>query len=332
MNIQNLRKVADSIFEQHNYDYAFVLYDTIYTQIWTAIGFIQNAYTEFTNKFLGGSFKLNYKLRNEFNNEISDNIFKKFFELDNEQILNEFIFTIFNKLQCISYSTYLCKTINTESVYLDFLILQNLVKDNESEDWVNEVLKFSTPIVEDNHLKKIKTNLTDASIKKQLIENSEKLKNTDWKEINVCILDYLFNMGDNSSSLYTSIKKSVGTHFSNKTHRKKSQSSSKTNYSNQEKSYSYYKYERHEKFSNFFEDKFDATKATDFEKAKYYGKVLGLSGKVTKAYIRKKYLELVAKYHPDKVFDLGEELKILAELKTKQINAAYEWMKKKYNI
>lgn len=332
MNIQKLREVADSIFEQHTYDDAFIIYDTIYTQIWTAIGLIQNAYLDFTNKYLGGSFKLNYKLRSEFNNEISDNIFKKFFELDSEQILNEFIFTIFNKLQCISYSSYLCKITSTESVYLDFLILQNLVKENELKDWVNDILKFSTPIVEDYNLKKIKTNLTDSSIKRQLIENSEKLKNTDWKEINNCILDYLFNMGDNSSTLYTSIKKTVGTHFNKKTHRKKTQSSSKTDYSNQEKSYTYYRNERHEKFSNFFEEKFDSTKATDFEKAKYYGKVLGLSGKVTKSYIRKKYLELIAKYHPDKVFDLGEELKILAELKTKQINAAYEWMKKKYNI
>jgi DnaJ like chaperone protein len=57
-----------------------------------------------------------------------------------------------------------------------------------------------------------------------------------------------------------------------------------------------------------------------------------LSGKITKAYIRKKYIELIAQYHPDKVFDLGEDLKVLAEIKTKQINAAYDWMKKKYNI
>lgn len=325
MNVLKLRKLADTIFDQHNYDDAFIIYNEIHSQIWTSIGIIQNAYNEFTSKFLGGSYKSNYKLRKEFNSEISNNIFKKWFDLDSDNTFNEFIFTTFNRLQCISYSIYLIKTISSDSVYLDFLILQNLVKE-ENDDWVDEVLKYSTPVLEDNTLKKIKTTLSESTIKKLIIDNAEKLKNSDWKEINTCILDYLFNMGDNSSNLYTSIKKIVGTHFSQRTHRKKYHSKE------QEKNYYYNKYEKQEKYSNFFDDKFDPTKATDFEKAKYYGKVLGLSGKVTKAYIRKKYLELIAKYHPDKVFDLGEELKILAELKTKQINAAYEWMKKKYNI
>ncbi|MCX7876095.1 MAG: DnaJ domain-containing protein [Melioribacteraceae bacterium] len=332
MNISKLRKLADSIFEQHNYDDAFIIYNEIYNQIWTSLGLIQNAYNEFSTKYLGGSFKSSFKLRSEFNLEVSNNIFKKWFDLDNDQTLNEFIFTIYNRLQSISYSTYLSKTISTDSVYLDFLILQNLVKDNYNDDWVNEILKITSPVVEENFLKKIKTSYSDVTIKKLIIENAEKLKETDWKELNVCILDYLFNMGDNSSNLYVSIKKLVGAHFSQKKHRKKSQSHTKEKFEGKEQNYSYQRFERHEKFSGFFDDKFDATKATEYEKAKYYGKVLGLSGKVTKAHIRKKYIELIAKYHPDKVFDLGEELKILAELKTKQINAAYEWMKKKYNI
>lgn len=328
MYITKLRTIADNLFEQHNYDDAFFIYDEIYSRIWSAIGLIQNGISDFTNRFLNASFKANYKLKKEFHVDISNNIFKKWFDLDNDQIHNEFTFTIYNRLQSISYSTFLTKTISSDSIYLDFLTLQNLVVQNESDDWVNELLKYATPIVEDFSLKKIKPNLSDATVKKHLIENADKLKNTDWKEINVCILDYLFNMGDNSSNLYTSIHKIVGTHFRQKTHRKKSQTKDGG------KSYSYEKYERYEKHEHYEkyywtnDDKFDPTKATDFEKANYYGKVLGLSGKVTKSYIRKKYLELIAKYHPDKVFDLGEELKILAELKTKQINAAYEWMKK----
>ncbi|MDP3582481.1 MAG: DnaJ domain-containing protein, partial [Ignavibacteria bacterium] len=91
------------------------------------------------------------------------------------------------------------------------------------------------------------------------------------------------------------------------------------------------RFERYESNSRK-RDEFDPTRATDFEKAKHYGEVLGLTGKVSKTYIRKIYLELIAKYHPDKVFVLGEELKILSEVKTKEINAAYDWMTKKYSI
>lgn len=39
-------------------------------------------------------------------------------------------------------------------------------------------------------------------------------------------------------------------------------------------------------------------------------------------------LKRVSEYHPDKVATLGEELRKLAEEKTKQINEAYEHLKR----
>lgn len=326
MKIIKLRTIANNLLEKHNYDDAFIIYDEIYFRIWSAIGLIQSGISDFTSKFLGSNFKANYRLKREFIIEISQNTFKKWFDLDLDQIHNEFSFIIFNRIKCVTYSSFLNNKISSDNIYLDFLILQNLVIHNNSDDWVNDLLKYVTLSVEDFNLKKIKSNLSDTVIKKQLIENASNLKNTDWNEINVCFLDYLFNIGDNSSNLYTAIRKIVGIHFGKKTHRKKT-------YSNEsEKSNTFKGQDRFDKRFSEYDDNFDPVKATDFEKAKFYGKVLGLNGKVTKSYIRKKYLELISKYHPDKVFNLGEELKILAELKTKQINAAYEWMKKKYNI
>lgn len=332
MKVIKLRTIANTLLEKHNYDDAFIIYDEIYSRIWSAIGLIQSGISDFTSKFFGGNFKANYRLKKEFISDISQNAFKKWFDLDIDQIHNEFCFIIFNRIKCVTYSSYLSNKISSDNIYLDFLILQNLVIQNNSDDWVNDVLKYVTLNVEDFTLKKIKSNLSDTTIKKQLIENASSLKNTDWNEINVCFLDYLFNIGDNSSNLYTSVRKIVGLHFHRKTHHKKTHTYEKEKTYTYEKFESYERYESYEKFHWFNDDNFDPAKATDFEKAKFYGKVLGLSGKVTKSYIRKKYLELISKYHPDKVFNLGEELKILAELKTKQINAAYEWMKKKYNI
>ena len=125
-------------------------------------------------------------------------------------------------------------------------------------------------------------------------------------------------MGDNSSDLYTSIQKTVGAYFRQKTHRKKKtdkreEKNQKENsrYQSYERYEKYERYERYESRSYFKQDNFDSTQATDFEKAKYYGKVLGLSGKITKSHVRKKYLELIGQYHPDKVFELIRGVKSL---------------------
>ena len=66
--------------------------------------------------------------------------------------------------------------------------------------------------------------------------------------------------------------------------------------------------------------------------AAYYANFLGLSGKVTKAEVRKKYLELVAQYHPDKVAHLGDRLREVAEEEMKKINHAYDFLRKEYGF
>ncbi len=339
MNVRKIRGIADGLFEQNRYEDAFYLYDEIYSRMWNAIGVVQNGINDFSNTYLGNSFQSSHKLRSNFTIQVAETIFKKWFDLDVDQTLNELTFTTFGHVQCICYSPFLNKTISVDVVYNEFLILQTLVNEGDKDDWINQLFKVASPVTDDQQLKRIRPYLTNSKMKKLLTENAEKLRVTDWKEVNVCILDYLFNMGDNSSELYSSIQKIVGTHYRQKTHRKKTRD--KKEEKNQQENFRSHSYERYEKYewyeryksrSYSKQDNFDATRATDYEKAKYYGHVLGLSGKISKSHVRKKYLELIAQYHPDKVFDLGEELKILAEIKTKQLNAAYDYMKKKYSI
>lgn len=64
----------------------------------------------------------------------------------------------------------------------------------------------------------------------------------------------------------------------------------------------------------------------------YYRNILGLASSFTVEEIKRRYRELVAKYHPDKVNHLGEKLKETAEREMKEINEAYEYFKKKYNF
>lgn len=49
----------------------------------------------------------------------------------------------------------------------------------------------------------------------------------------------------------------------------------------------------------------------------------------TKNELKKRYHELLRQNHPDKVASLGSDFKKLAEKKTKEINSAYEELKKK---
>ena len=48
--------------------------------------------------------------------------------------------------------------------------------------------------------------------------------------------------------------------------------------------------------------------------------------------IKNAYKQKMKEYHPDRVNNLGKDLQKLAELKTKEINLAYEFLKKSKNI
>lgn len=62
----------------------------------------------------------------------------------------------------------------------------------------------------------------------------------------------------------------------------------------------------------------------------YYGRILGLRGRVTAVDVRIRYRELAAQYHPDKVNHLGPKLKEVAEREMLEINEAFAYFKKKY--
>jgi len=70
--------------------------------------------------------------------------------------------------------------------------------------------------------------------------------------------------------------------------------------------------------------------ASEAEKERHYRTVLELSGAITSSALRDGYRQLAQKYHPDKVQHLGEEFQQMAEYKLREINAAYEYLKRKY--
>lgn len=62
----------------------------------------------------------------------------------------------------------------------------------------------------------------------------------------------------------------------------------------------------------------------------YYGRILGLQGRVSWSDVRSRYRELVVQYHPDKVNHLGPKLRAVAEQEMKEINEAFDYFKRLY--
>lgn len=65
---------------------------------------------------------------------------------------------------------------------------------------------------------------------------------------------------------------------------------------------------------------------------RYYAEVLGVRGPVSADEVRRRYREMVALYHPDKVNHLGSKLKDVASNEMKAINEAYDYFKSKLGI
>lgn len=63
-----------------------------------------------------------------------------------------------------------------------------------------------------------------------------------------------------------------------------------------------------------------------------YGKVLGLEEPFTTEGIKPKYRKIIAQYHPDRVAVMGEEIQEVAEKKAKEINEAYDYFRKKFDL
>ena len=63
-----------------------------------------------------------------------------------------------------------------------------------------------------------------------------------------------------------------------------------------------------------------------------YAEVIGLKAPFTLDEIKPSYRKLIAQYHPDRVAAMGEEIREVAEKKAKEINRAYDYFQKKFDL
>ncbi len=80
-----------------------------------------------------------------------------------------------------------------------------------------------------------------------------------------------------------------------------------------------------------FKNERESSQDEENSELRYYD-ILGLSIDADPPEIKITYRRLVMQYHPDHVQHLGSEFQALAEEKIKEINMAYKYLQKKYNL
>ncbi len=341
-NISRLRDSADLLFKLGHLDEAYGIYDEVSNLIWNSLGSVNTALNEFSQKHLSFDFRTSLNFKNNFLNDVANTTFIRSFNLDSDQTLNEFIFTTFGKIQCycVPDSTIKISAFDYSNVMNEFFLLHNLILNATEEKWITGVFRFAVPILENNSLKKIRYILPEENLMFNLISTTETLSKTDWAQLNFLLMVYLEKSEKIDIDLYRALinlnrqSNNSGNKKSGRKNNSRSGFNGSQNGSNNSQNHNQrnFRSENSKQKDQKRSEDFDLSNSTDEEKQRHFGKVLGLKGKVTRSDIRKKYLETISLYHPDKVQNLGLELIELAEKKTKEINLAYEYFKVKFDL
>lgn len=333
MNVMGMREAADVLLAQEQYQHAYVIYDEIYNDIWYAVNYALSGITDFSREYLIHNISSSIALKNNFSAQVANTVFVKRYDLRYDEVCHELIYTIYGHLQCISYGEGIMRKHTYNEVLNEFLMLYSLILSPDREHWAGILLQIITPISDRTNVKKLHPKLREKDTVEKIVSAAPVIQKDEWKPLNLLLLDFLKSSGITDLHLRNQLQDIVGPFTTSGKHYRKREQRQKA-YEKYEKYEKYERYERYEKYESREKSGggFDHRRATELERAIYYGKILGLRGKITKDQIKERYRQLIAKYHPDRVSDLGDELRELAEVKAKEINSAYEYFKTKHKL
>ncbi len=325
--ILKMREVADLLVRQKKFDEAYTIFDELFRQIWSVFGSVQCNCSGYSSKPVGTQLSFNPVLLKQYPEIAVNSLFLRIYNINLTMALDEFVRIMYGHLQCISSSWHIHREISPDAVLNEFAVLYTLVLQPLQQRRLIPIFSIVTAIVDrNNRVKRIISHYPRNIIEKLLWESAQKCKNDKWKTINHLLFDYLLRIGCCKSEFFKKISGTIdpcSNRFYN-SYRRSDRNENNKRYDHNER------YKRQNTSSS--SHKFYSSTATDEEKKEYYGQLIGLKGKVTKEQIRLKYIDLISLYHPDRVQHLGPELKELAEMKSKEINAAYDWFKSKYHF
>lgn len=289
---------ADALLERDSYQEAYTLYHEVTTELMELLE--QSSTTRKIAKGAGWAAAL---LTGGFGPEdfiivpLVNKFLMKFLGLDLGQTLQMLYIASTRKLFIIGLDRSISASVPTEKVLLDFLIAYRIVGESADKKMLDSLMTLINPFAEDSSLNGSENRYSQNDLLGIL--HPETLRNhPQIAYLNGFLLLYLTDKNLTGNTIYTSLRERQSQFYS-----------------------SYREYYRN-----------TASPNEEAEKAKYYGELFGLQGKVTKEEIRKRYRELMKTYHPDKLTGADEARIREAEEKVKKINEAYEYFKKKYGL
>jgi hypothetical protein len=320
--IEKMRNIADMLLNQHKYSEAFTLYDELYRQIWGTFSAVRYSSSGYTDYFNLKKDDINHIMKSQCLEPILSSLCVRTLGMGLTAALDEFAAIIQGRIRCINASFQVRKFISINSVFTEFAMLFSLMLQPVHQRKVGPIFSFAGTVLDGNkRVKRILTLYSRNMNEKLLAEYSVSNKMNRLNKLNHLLLDYLMVSGERKSDLFKKVSKNIDPlsytyHYSDYA---RASSRSKG-------------YQQNTFRETSSRRTFSLASATEAEKNDYYGQLIGLKGKVTKEQIRLKYIDLISKYHPDKVQHLGPEIKELAEMKSKELNAAYVWFKEKYHF
>jgi hypothetical protein len=311
--IEKMQGVAELLVRERRYREAFTLYDELYRQLWGLLGTVQSELA-----LHGGLPQVRpWQLSGlqSWHVESTANIFcARAYGMSLTSTLETLAGILRGHLRCLCSSPEVSAGISRDQVLAEFGLSYLIHGMPHRQRRVAPLFALVTAVVDrDHHLRWIRLNQPRSILEQFIVERLRTESDHEGRSLAGLLADYLRNTGETQTEFSRTVLRESGSHSRHSAHGRR---------------------ETYGRPGSTWSDAppFDPAGATEAEKKAHYGRLFGLQGTISRSEIRSKYLQSVALYHPDKVQHLGPELRELAERKTKEINAAYDWFKRTYDL
>lgn len=299
-DIQARLRTADALLEQDKYQEAYFVFDEVTTGLMKALDDSSSA-----RKISKGAGWVAALLTGGFGAEdfivvpMVNKLLMKFLGIDLDDTLRMLFTASSRKLFICGLDRSIAASVSQQRVLLDFLIAYRLIGDQSDKGFLDNLMTLINPFAEDSGISGRETQLAVNDLLAQLFPEVQR-RHEQVYYLNGLLFLYLTDRNLTSNRLYQALLMA--------------------------------QQGRQSSYRGSGGRIYNSPADEEAEKARYYGEIFNLQGKVTKDDIRKRYRELMKAYHPDKMTHATEAEKKAAEEKVKKINEAYEYFKKKYGI
>ena len=102
-DLTKLREVGDYLADYGKFDEAYIVYDEVYSQIWSALGIGREGIQDFSQSFFPNNISSALEFKNQFSVRSMASLFMKWFNSGVDETLFEFIHSGYGRMQSVCY-------------------------------------------------------------------------------------------------------------------------------------------------------------------------------------------------------------------------------------